>query len=70
MVLEISDGHDEGLDSVVGLEGDAASKYYGVCGLHTKITWPEFGSLDGWGVDHELISVGIQRGCGLEPSDI
>lgn len=70
MRVEISHLNDEGLDTIVSLEGDTPGEKHGMGRLYAKVTGPELCSLNRWGMNHELISVDIQSSSGLEASDV
>ena len=68
--LCVTHRHYERLHAVIVLQSDASCKNDGVRGLDTQITWPELGSFDRWGVNHELVSIGIKSGSCLNTGHI
>ena len=70
MCPEVTHWHDIGLHTVVRLICDASCKNDGMCGLDSKIAWPELGGSDRGCVNHELISLHIQRRRSLQPSHV
>ena len=59
MRLTIANLNNEGLDSVVVLEGDATREHHSVVRLQAESARPELGSFDRWGVDHKLVRIGV-----------
>lgn len=70
MRLETSNWYNEWLDTIISLERNAASKDDRMCGLDSKIAWPEFCSLKRGSMDHKLIRVKIECCRGLKTSNV
>lgn len=68
--VKISHWNDERLHTVIRLINYAARKDNCMCSLHAKISRPELSSLDRRSVNHELISIKIERGRRLDTGDI
>ena len=57
--IDVTNRHNEGLHTIVSLQGDASRKDKSMSCLDAEISWPELDRLDARGMDNELVSVNV-----------